>query len=402
MIGMLVAIGPAVLDMTSGLTHDFGSAFSQRLGNQGSNFYRWKRLLLENAEEVAVGCEFKDCIPPIYEPEFVSAAQADDWLAPSDLVIGLDRQGATKAYPIKMLNYHEVVNDRAGEEPILITYCPLCGSAVGFQRTLDGRTLTFGVSGLLHHSNLVMYDHETESFWDQITGEAIGGPHVADRLQRIPIDVVRWSSWRQAHPDTQVLSKESGNRASYDRYPYGDYRRTDAVYFGTDVRDDRLEPKTRIIGVSLRGAHLAVPHRAFDARPLMQTTLGETPVAIVRDPASGRIHAFRRQVEGETLSFRRQDHQLIDLETRSEWSFSGEAASGSFKGTRLPTLATTPAFWFAWAAYHPDTDVLGAAAVAAPAAHPWKTSVWWGYAVLGALAVFALSVRRRRHAHLNL
>lgn len=365
-----------------------GWALAQRLGNQGSNFYRWKRLLLENADEVAVGCSYKDCIPTIYGPTFNPVDEANEWLANDDRVIGLEHGGTVKAYPLKILNYHEVVNDQVGNEPILVTYCPLCASAVGFQRTFADETLTFGTSGVLHHSNLVLFDHETESFWDQITGEGIAGPHTADQLDRIPLDVARWSEWRKAHPNTFVLARQTGSEApDYSSYPYGDYRTSNSVYFDTAVSDDRLAPKTKVIGVFTNGVSAAYPQRVLASRTVVNDRLGDTPVAIVRHPTSGVIRAFQRQVADETLTFRWDDGGLIDLETRSEWRLSGEAVSGTHQGTQLGALHTTPSFWFAWAAYHPNTSVFALTSAPDPDQDVWAIAAWSGYAALGGVLV---------------
>lgn len=406
-----VVLGLAIFGMLASNAADLGAklsqgslgwAFAQHLGSQGSNFYRWKRLLLENADEVAVGCSYKDCIPTIYEPTFGSAEEADKWLDATDRVIGVNYRNTIKAYPLKILNYHEVVNDQAGDEPILITYCPLCASAVGFKRTFNGDTLTFGTSGLLHHSNLVLFDHETESFWDQITGKGIAGPHTADRLDRIPLDVVRWDDWKKAHPDTLVLEQKTGPGApDYHSYPYGDYRTTGSVYFDTAVSDDRLTPKTEVIGVSASGESAAYPQRILESRSIVNDRLGVTPIVIVRHPASGRIRAFERRVEDETLTFRWEDDHLIDLETRSEWRLSGDAVRGPYRGTQLESLPATPSFWFAWAAYHPDTTVFEPTSVRNPEQDARAASAWAGYAALGGVIVLlgiAWQWRRsRRH-----
>ena len=365
----------------------WASVSVQRLGSQGPNFYRWKQLLLENANGVSVGCQFKDCIPTIYEPSFSPSGDVNDWLEPDDRVIGLDIGDSAKAYPLKVLNYHEVVNDHADDESILVTYCPLCGSAVGFKRRLEGTTFKFGVSGLLHHSNLVLYDHETESFWDQITGEGIAGPHTSDKLTRIPLDVVRWGDWRLTHPDTLVLERQTGPKApDYETYPYNDYRTSDSVYYGTTPSDDRLHPKTDIIGVSIQSASAAYPDRVLRSQAVLQDRLGETPIAIIRHPKSGQVRAFDRRVDGETLTLDWREGQLIDLETGSEWSLSGQALNGAHEGTQLATLSTTPSFWFAWAAYHPNTTVFEPTSASPPSQAPWSTSAWLGYAGLAAIA----------------
>lgn len=382
-----------------------GWAVPAQLGQQGPAFYRWKRFLLNNTEEVAIGCSYRDCIPPIEQPNFVSAAQTGEWLEPRERVVGLSHHGAIKAYPLKVLNYHEVVDDTAGETPILLSYCPLCGSALAFRRVHNGQTLTFGVSGLLHHSNLVLYDRETESFWDQITGEAIAGPLVGGRLEPIPVDIVPWSAWKRAYPDTLVLSLDTGYDRPYDQYPYGDYRTSNSVYFNTDFQDSRLHPKDRVIGVALNDRAKAYPQAVLDKhdnRNVIHDILGDTPILVVQEPASREVHVFKRRVDGRELTFRVASGALVDRETGSRWTFDGRARGGTFQGRQLEELAATPVFWFAWATYHPGTALY--ASQDAPSGPLGWMSVHWSWLLLGLGVVLAsltgtwLRLRRWRHA----
>ena len=159
-------------------------------------------------DQLRQGCPARDCIPSIDNPRFVLASEASH-VDDDDIVLALSWRGEYRAYPSKILAQHEIVNDVVADTPIAITFCPLCGSAVGVLREINGQLTEFGVSGLLYNSDLVFYDRTTETLWDQIIAEGIVGPLTGEKLELIPITMTRWSQWKSAHPDTRVGPRQS-------------------------------------------------------------------------------------------------------------------------------------------------------------------------------------------------
>ncbi len=276
----------------------------------------------ENYQKLSQGCPVRDCIPALTAPKLETAEAASRWLRDDEIVFGLDYKGEQRAYPQKILNWHEIVNDNMGGDPIGISFCPLCGSALGFDRRVEGKTLTFGVSGKLHNSDLVMYDKETESLWQQITLEAIVGELLGSKLTPMVVDTMRWKQWRETFPQTKVLSRETGYQRDYESYPYGDYESSREVYFPVERGvDEEIHPKTVVYGIVVGGEAKAYP---------------------------------LEQIETET----RDDGVLIDTlgGQRLRLSYSrGEVAVENLK-TREQVMPTR-LFWFAWKAFYPETQL---------------------------------------------
>lgn len=261
-------------------------------------------------------CPRRDCIPAIDRPLFVSASQAT-FLDDDDIVIALELGDEARAYPIRILVRHELVNDAIGEAPFLVSYCPLCGSGLVFDRKLDGEAVEFGVSGLLHNSDLVMYDRKSASLWQQITGTAFAGAKRKQKLKAIPSSMTSWSQWRSAHPDTRVLSTDNGLPAgSYEHWPYGDYAESDRLMFPVTLTDARQHPKMVIYGADIDG------HAVAYAQDYLQEK------GTITDEINGRpVNVVMAEDGGVTVS---------------------DPGSGeSWVAHRL--------FWFAWYSFHPDT-----------------------------------------------
>lgn len=302
-----------------------------------------------------------DCIPSIDDPRFQWADQAT-WLAPDDRVIGVEIDGEARAYPLSILNVHEIVNDELAGRPIAVTYCPLSRSGVVFSRTVDGQTLTFGVSGKLLDANLVLYDRQTETYWSQIRGEAIVGPLVPMTLTLHPSTITTWADWRRGHPDTLVLSRDTGiyPKSTYASDPYAGYANQSDVGFGVGPVDDRLPSKELVYGVALDNASVAYPEDEVTAQGAINDEVGDTPVLVVEDPRDGGVEAFVRAVEGETLTFTLADETLVDG-AGHRWSFDGVALDGPHEGTRLDRIQPHGFYWFAWSKFHPGTEIYGEA-----------------------------------------
>lgn len=268
--------------------------------------------------DIKQGCPARDCIPSIDRPQFIAAGAAG-FLADDDLVLALDHKGVRRAYPTRILNHHEVVNDTVAGDPIAITWCPLCGSGVAFRRVLDGKPVAFGVSGLLHNSDLVLYDRGGNSLWQQITARAFAGPRRGQSLLAVPLTMTTWREWRERHPDTRVLSTETGVKGEYgNAAPYGEYERSKRLMFPVSAHDPRLHPKTVVYAVELDAGSFAVTERALKAAPTVETKVGRVPVRWQRD-AGGTVRATR-------------------MDTRE-------------------ALVPTRVFWFAWFTFHPATGL---------------------------------------------
>ena len=207
-------------------------------------------------DELHQGCADRDCFNSIDSPNFVPAADADH-VGDEDVVIAISWQGEFRAYPARILDHHEIVNDTIAGTPIAITWCPLCGSAVGIHREFGGRVTEFGVSGLLYESNQVLYDRATESLWDQIGMTAIVGPMTGEKLRLVPVTMTRWSRWRKRHPETVVLSTDTGFEEDYSKDRYTSYRNSTRLMFPVSQEDERLHPKTVVYGFQLEAGTVA-------------------------------------------------------------------------------------------------------------------------------------------------
>jgi len=270
------------------------------------------------AELILSGGPQKDGIPALDNPSFISATDAK-FLNGSDRVLGMNYQGVTKAYPIKILNYHEIVNDEFNGDPIVITFCPLCGSGIAYSAIINGKKYHFGVSGLLYNSDVLLYDRETESLWSQIMNKAISGPLQGYRLQTITLSHTSWQDWKQRYPESLVLSSNTGFRRDYTTNPYRNYQLDRNIWFPVTAQDDSYHPKELVIGIEINGQFKAYPFAEL-----------EKAGSQITDNFAGenlRIY-FNKQ---------HQSGRIFDLD-----------------GNELPSVTT---FWFAWYAFHPEGQV---------------------------------------------
>ena len=274
-----------------------------------------KSVALANLHQ---GCPARDCIPSIDAPKFVAAADAAH-VADDDIVIAISFGGEHRAYPAQILDHHEIVNDTVGGEPIAITWCPLCGSAVGVRRRVNGETTEFGVSGVLYNSDLVFYDRTTETLWDQVEAKGIVGPLTGEKLALVPVTMTRWSRWRAAHPDTVVLSADTGFVEDYSIDHYGKYRDSTRIAFPVSNGDDRVHPKSVVFGFNIEGNSVAYTESLLHKH------------GTFRHDFNGIEHAVTMHDDG-SVSLRR-----------------GEIA-GVLEPIRL--------YWFAWYTFHPQTELL--------------------------------------------
>jgi len=261
-------------------------------------------------------CPARDCIPSIDEPVFIPAHEVE-YLREDDLVLTLTHHGVTRSYPTRILDHHEIVNDMFGPDPVAITYCPLCGSGLAFDRRQNGQVLDFGVSALLHNSDLVMYDRQTESLWQQITGQAFAGKSRGSQLRALPLSMVTWGEWRQKYPDSEVLTVDGVQTDRYQKDAYADYAENERLYMPVSSTDARLHPKRVIYGIEVGEHALAV-----DAKYLA----GEG--------------SWSKEYEGQKL--------LLSLQ-------AGGEVEASLDGKPITIHRM---YWFAWYTFHPNTALI--------------------------------------------
>lgn len=271
------------------------------------------------ADKVFIGGPPRDGIPSIDKPEFLSTDKAS-YLKDTDRILGVFYKGEARAYPIRILNWHEIVNDTFQDQAVAITYCPLCGSGIVYNAEVQGKTLEFGVSGLLYNSDVLLFDRETETLWSQILSKAVSGKLVNTDLEIIPSAHTSWKAWKKKHPESKVLSLKTGYSRDYSRSPYGSYDNEVITYFPVEFKSKRYHPKERVLGITLKGKQKVYPFAEI---------------------AKNSGDKFTDEFADETLTI------AFDTENR-------DGIISNAKGEVIPSINT---FWFAWYGFHPKGDV---------------------------------------------
>lgn len=273
---------------------------------------------LVRPDNILSGGPPKDGIPSIDDPKFASLEEADEWIADNELVLAIEYEGEKRVYPLQIMVWHEIVNDEIAGDPLLITYCPLCGTGIAYERTIDGEAVEFGTSGKLYNSNLVMYDRNTDTYWSQIDGVAIVGELTGRELKELSINTVAWRDWKREHPDSIVLSQQTGYVRDYGRDPYGSYYEDSNLFFPVENRDDTIHPKDVIHGIELNGEYRA--YREEDIEGIITDEFQGIPLTITKGD-DGTVTVTRNDTGEEIVKER--------------------------------------GFWFSWYAFHPTTSVYG-------------------------------------------
>jgi len=324
--------------------------------------------------EILTGGPRKDGIPAIDDPNFVSIEQADEWLEPQEPVIVVHVGEKARAYPIQILMWHEIVNDTVGGLPLVVTFCPLCNTGIAFERNVDGQILEFGTTGRLRFSNLVMYDRQTETWWQQASGEAIAGELTGSQLVFHPASIIAWKDFKAGFPDGEVLSRETGFSRSYGQNPYTGYDNVNSYPFLFDGPrpPDELLPMTRVLTVDFGTEAVAYPYDVLQKVHVINDTIAREKIVIFWVPGTasaldagtvaagqdvGSAIAFSRQVEEEILTFTYNGSKIVDDQTGSEWNLLGQAVSGPLAGVQLDSIVSINHFWFSWAAFKPETRI---------------------------------------------
>ncbi len=282
---------------------------------------------LINSSEIHHGGPARDGIPAIDDPVFITAKQAD-FLSDDSRVLALEINGIAKAYPVNILNYHEIVNDTFVNtlvnsshktQAVVITYCPLCGSGVAYSARLNGNNTSFGVSGLLYNSDVLLYDRETNSLWSQLLSKAISGPMKGYEMEMLPLNHTTWKAWKKEHPDTLLLSEKTGFSRNYSQTPYGDYDKSKSLYFPVSPLNSDYHPKEYVIGLKISGK--------TKAYPFAELSKVESP--------------YKDTFSGKELTI------IFDAKNRT----------GKILDKNKNEIPTVMSFWFAWMAFYPDSII---------------------------------------------
>ena len=317
-------------------------------------------------KEILSGCVGRDGIPPLVRPQFESIADAESAMNSLEPVVVVNVNGEARAYPLAIWTWHEVVNDVVGGEPIIVTFCPLCNSALAFNRMLEGWVFDFGVSGNLRNSNLIMWDRQTQTWWQRLTGEGIIGELAGHQLPFIPVSIISWDDFKSANPDGLVPSRNTG----FYR-PYRGYDRVDRppFLFGGDL-DGRLLPEERVAGIDIGDTSAAFPFSVLETERVVNYSVNGTDVVVFFKPGAvstldraliidsndvGSTGVFDANMDGRKLTFSFRNGEFVDDQTGTVWSMLGEGLEGEMAGKSLIPIVRGNHFWFAWGAFKPDT-----------------------------------------------
>jgi len=325
-------------------------------------------------DEIISGGPPPDGIPSLDAPVFVDAASVDDQLEPAESVVALEINGDARAYPVRVMIWHEIVNDTVGDVPVSVTYCPLCNSAVSYRREVGGVETTFGTSGSLYASALVMYDRLTESLWTHFDGRAVVGVLAGTQLEAVASPLMAWEDFVATYPDGQVLDwTQTGHARDYGRNPYAGYDDADTdPFLFRGLVDGRERAKQRVVGITVNEASVAYSMAllADDGGTATALAVGGRDLVILWKPGQasaldastvdegrdvGSVGVFVPEVDGSSVTLVAGDGQFVDEETGSTWTIAGVAVDGPLKGSRLERVEHLDTFWFAWSTYRPET-----------------------------------------------
>ncbi len=323
--------------------------------------------------EIRSGGPPKDGIPPVDRPKFETVTDADKWLKPLEPVVFFERSGDARAYPLQILIWHEIVNDTVGGGPTTVTFCPLCNTSITYDRRLEGKVYDFGTTGKLYRSALVMYDRQTETWWWQVSGEAIVGDLVGKRLTVLPSQIISWDVFRRAYPAGKALSRDTGHSRSYGSNPYVGYDDINSSPFlYTGARDPRLKPMERVVTVSIEKEDVAYPFSVLEKVLVVNDSVGGVPIVVffqkgvasaldANDIAGSRdvgaAAVFSPVLDGRRLTFKARGGLFVNEPTQSTWTILGTASAGPLSGKRLEPVVHGNHFWFSWASYKPQTRI---------------------------------------------
>ncbi len=324
--------------------------------------------------EIYSGGPPRDGIKPIDKPVFVSIAQAKKFLDQREPVVVLTLGNHAKAYPLRILLYHEIVNDKISEQPVFVAHCPLCNTAVVFSRKVGDEILDFGTTGRVRASNLIMYDRQTESWWQQFTGDAIVGKYAGKFLTAVNSQITSFAEFSETYPHGLVLSQETGFKRFYGRTPYPGYDNVGGIpfLFKREI-DFRLPPLERVLALKDGSSSTIYPFSYLNNYPLINSTFKGQEILLVSQASMVSTMdkkvikesnsmltaaAFDRKIDNQVLSFKLVENRIVDNETHSVWNIFGEAIDGELQGIRLKQVDSNVHFAFAWLAFYPEAKII--------------------------------------------
>lgn len=329
-------------------------------------------------EEIHSGGPPRDGIPAIDEPVFVSIAEAAEWLDDREPVIALRVTGEARAYPLQILMYHEIVNDTVADIPVAVTFCPLCNASIVFERSVltddELQVLDFGTTGRLRNSDLVMYDRQSESWWQQFNGHGIVGKYTDVVLSQLPSQIVSFAEVRQHLPDARILSTDTGFSRPYGNNPYRGYDDIDSnpfLYRGE--LDTRLPPMERVLSIAGKQQTQLIPLTPLANRPVVNLLIDDMPITVfAASTAASALDAERialsraipaaaaylGTLNDQLLTFSLHEGVIVDDQSGSQWNAFGQAIAGKHKGQQLQQLDKGVHFVFAWLAFDPQAVII--------------------------------------------
>jgi len=344
--------------------------------NKNEQTIGWKTNVDKSSidmSEIMSGGVPKDGIPALEAPKFVSINEAGKWLKPNEPVISLKIEGVARAYPLQILIWHEIVNDEINGQPVAVTFCPLCYTAIAYDRRLEGKVYSFGVSGMLRHSDMIMYDRQTESWWQQISGEAIVGNLTGKTLNQFPAQIVSFAQFAEAFPKGSVLSRETGYNRDYGRNPYVGYDNINQKPFLFNGKTDgRLRPMEKVITIEINKVFKAYPYSITRQKRVVHDRVNSTEIVVFHSDGAvsaldageisksknvGSTGVFIPEINGQKLSFKYNNDAFTDEETSSRWNIFGEAVSGKLQGKQLRQIRHGDYFAFAWLVFNPRAEI---------------------------------------------
>ena len=314
-----------------------------------------------------------DSIPALEDPAFEPAAEVA-WLAAVEPVLALEVNGDARAYPLRIMTWHELVNGTVGGVPVTVSYCPLCNSAVAYDRRVGDRILDFGTSGALLNSSLVMYDRQTESLWSHYTGQAVVGHLVGAELDLIPVQTVSFETFLASHPDGHVLSLDTGHSRRYGQNPYEFYDSNNRPFLFRGPTDDRLEPIARVVALRDGAEGAVIPNDVLAERRVVPLTFAGRELVVLFEPGTASalddpLIADGRDVGATGVFVRSVDGRLLELSAADGGGFVDAASgvvydilgrpSGTGGTAALEPVEHLDTFWFAAAAFYPDAEIIG-------------------------------------------
>lgn len=323
--------------------------------------------------EILSGGPPRDGIPSIDNPKYIGFSEADEWLRESEPVVAFSHNGAARAYPLQILIFHEIVNDTIGGKPVTVTFCPLCNSSIVFDRTFDGAVLDFGTTGRLRNSDLIMYDRQTETWWQQFTGRGMIGRYSEELLEQLPSQIISYDVFKSSYPDGEVLSRDTGSLRTYGQNPYRGYDNINSSPFLLQgPADPRLPPMERVLSIPDGDKVQLVTLSLLADNPVVQFDVTEGSVVVFAASSANSAlddskisesrqipsaAAFHARVDSQSLTFELLEGQVIDEQTGSVWNAVGTAIDGELKGSQLEQIDRGVHFAFAWLRFDPEASV---------------------------------------------